>query len=89
MKRKDALTDLVEHVQETAPATPVSSSSGDRQVVNQQGETITLGQKPTESIVAPNKGVSLKLSEKQGSTEKTPSLAEEVLNRFLAKRKSK
>ncbi|MDR3548541.1 MAG: hypothetical protein P4M11_09820 [Candidatus Pacebacteria bacterium] len=63
MKRKDALTDLVEHAQDTAPVQPVTQPSDDRQVVNQQGETITLGQKPTAHSVVPNKGILLELSE--------------------------
>jgi hypothetical protein len=91
MKRKDALTDLVEHAQGAASAEPVASSSDDRQVVNQQGETITLGQKPTSNVVVPNKAIPLELSDRQKeiAEAKTSSIAEEVVNRFLAKRKNK
>ena len=91
MKRKDALTDLVEHAQEAKPVEPAATTSNDRQVVNQQGETITLGQKPTPHITIPNKGIPLELSEERKETAKakTRSIAEEAVERFLAKRKNK
>ncbi len=62
MKRKDALTDLVEHMQETEPVEVASPSSGERQVVNEQGETITLGQKPPSKVEIFNKMIPLELS---------------------------
>jgi hypothetical protein len=43
MEHKDALTDLIEFIQSTPSPKPATSPSGDRQVVNSQGETITLG----------------------------------------------
>jgi hypothetical protein len=63
MKRKDALTDIVEHAQDAEFTEPMLSISGERQVVNAQGEIITLGQKPPINVAASNKAVSLELSE--------------------------
>jgi len=65
MKRKDALTDLVEHAQSTPTPTPPPQPQDDRTVVNNAGETITLGQKPTTTTTIPNKGVLLELSESE------------------------
>jgi hypothetical protein len=65
MKRKDALTDLVEHAQSTPASTPPPQPSDDRTVVNNAGETITLGQKPSKTSAIPNKGVLLELSESE------------------------
>jgi hypothetical protein len=61
MKRKDALTDLVEHMQETEPVEVEKPPSGERQVVNEQGETITLGQKPPSKVDIFNKMIPLEL----------------------------
>src|SRR3989344_3619621 len=62
MKRKDALTDLVEHAEDAKPSEPITSPSGDRQVVNEQGETITLGYDRSKKVRFFNKGKSLELS---------------------------
>ena len=44
MKQKDALTDLVEHVQGTTQSQAPQSTAENREVVNTAGETVTLGQ---------------------------------------------
>jgi hypothetical protein len=69
MKRKDALTDLIEHTQGNQPSAPTSGSSGDRQVVNEAGEKITLGY---ESSAKPNKGILLE-----------PNILKEVISKAL------
>lgn len=56
MKRKDALTDLVENVQGTTQTQTPLQPSGDREVVNQAGETITLGQGEAKNTALSNKG---------------------------------
>lgn len=69
MKKKDALTDLIEHTQGNQPSAPTSESVGDRQVVNEAGEKITLGY---ESSTKPNKGILLE-----------PRVLKEVINKAL------
>jgi hypothetical protein len=61
MERKDALTDIVEQVTATdmPPFSPADTNN--RQVVNEQGEVITLGQKPPQKISSSNKGVLIEL----------------------------
>lgn len=83
MKRKDALTDLVEHAQSTPAPEP---SSGDRQVVNSAGETITLGQKPTKTAAMDNKGVSLELERLVEITRAALEKALENMSNRLKKR---
>lgn len=83
MKRKDALTDLVEHAQSNPAPEP---SSGDRQVVNNAGETITLGQKPTKTTAMDNKGVSLEL---ERLVEITRSALEKALENMSNRRKKR
>lgn len=58
MERKDALTDIVEHADGAESSKPLMSAAGDRQVTNQQGEIITLGQNADPSG---NKGIPLEL----------------------------
>ncbi len=60
MKRKDALTDLIEHTQGNQPIAPNSESDGNRHVVNEAGEKITLGY---ESSAKPNKSILLEPKE--------------------------
>lgn len=87
MKRKDAFTDLVEHVQGSIPTTHAPQPSGDRQVVNQAGEIVTLGQKPTGSDAHPNKGNPLELSEERKKDNKNS--VREIIERFLSNRGNK
>ena len=51
MKRKDNLTDLVEHVQEHEAAEDSNPSLKPWQVVDENGEIITLGQTFAEKVV--------------------------------------
>lgn len=91
MKRKDALTDLIEYTQGTKPTEPMTSPSGDRQVVNGQGETVTLGHKPSTPAAIPNKGIPLKLSEGEIEelTSAVRSAMNEAIDRFVAKLKQR
>ncbi|HVX90068.1 MAG TPA: hypothetical protein VHC20_00170 [Candidatus Paceibacterota bacterium] len=57
MEKKDALTDLVEFVQGTVS----TGSAGSGQVVNSQGEIITLGHPGKESVSPRSKSVPLEL----------------------------
>lgn len=86
MKRKDALTDLVEHAQGTPTPEPSSTSSNDRQVVNSAGETITLGQKPTKTTAMDNKSVSLELERLVEITRAALEKALENMSNRLKKR---
>lgn len=61
MKRKDALTDLVEHAQDREPSAPQSPSLEDGQVVNSEGEVITLGYGKGTKVRILHKGKYLEL----------------------------
>lgn len=56
MKQKDALTDLVEHVQGTTQSQAPQTAAENREVVNVAGETITLGQSGSKNTAMSNKG---------------------------------
>jgi hypothetical protein len=59
MKRKDALTDLIEYTQAAELESSPASLETD-QVIGIDGEIITLGEKPS---LKPKKGIPLELSE--------------------------
>jgi hypothetical protein len=62
MKRKDALTDLVEHAQDAKPAEPQTSASGNREVAGANGEVVTLGLEKDKQVRIHDKGKYLELS---------------------------
>lgn len=70
MKQKDALTDLVEHAQETTPIEGQRTPKGDVQVTNADGDLITLGQKKPQNIPKENKGIPLELMELVSATKR-------------------
>lgn len=76
MDRKDALTDLVEFVQGKPPAPP---PSGGRQVVNPQGEVITLGHPDGKKASPDNKGVPLELDVREYGRK----VADRVIQKLL------
>ena len=58
LKRKDNLTDLVEQL----PNAEEPTSDGHQEVVNNEGETVILGQKPTSTTSPSTNRNSLELS---------------------------
>lgn len=86
MKQKDALTDIVEHVQGNNPPQAPQTPTPNREVVNNAGETITLGQENSKTAAMNNKGNVIELQKIQ---EIVTSALEKAFDRAIARFKKR